>query len=106
MLDVKFSAAPLQQTNGKEDEDTRLRELQISDKALGTLANALGLVDERIKDKGNKATDLAKIARDMSIIHKNMAPPQQLQGVNLGMQIIIQAPQQKQINDYEIMVSE
>ena len=47
MLDVKFSAAPLQQTNGKEDEDTRLRELQISDKALeASLANCLINLDQ------------------------------------------------------------
>ncbi len=47
MLEVKFQATQLQGTNGKEDEDTRLRELQNSDKALeASLVNCLINLDQ------------------------------------------------------------
>lgn len=74
----------------------------ISDKALTTLTKALGLVDDKLPNVG-KATDLAKIAKDMSTIHSNMTAKNTPSGLNVGLQVVIHAPVQKRVRDFEIV---
>lgn len=79
----------------------------ISDRALNTLTSALGLVDDRLSDpkrnEGIKTVDIAKIAKDMSTIHSNMRGKDSSSGLNFGMQIILHAPVQKTVRDFEVV---
>ena len=81
---------------------------KVSERATNTLTAALGLVDDRLSKKDQaaqiKTVDIARIAKDMSTIHNNMTPKNQLSGPSFGMQIVIHAPVQKTVRDFDAIV--
>lgn len=77
---------------------------KISDKTLDILTNALGLVDERITNKQvGKTTDISAIAKDMATIHEKMNPKDISAALGIGIQVVINAPAQRKVNEYEIV---
>lgn len=80
---------------------------KVSERATNTLMTALGLVDDRLSKKDQaaqiKTVDIARIAKDMSTIHNNMTPKNQLSGPSFGMQIVIHAPVQKTVRDFDVV---
>lgn len=75
---------------------------QVSDKAVDILMSSLGVITPD-KLQSAKITDAARIAKDMSSIAANMRPKEAPGGLNFGLQVVINAPVQKQVRDYDII---
>jgi hypothetical protein len=88
----------------KVEEAVKTTKEKISDKALDVLTNALGLVGERLENKQvGKTTDISTIAKDMATIYDKINPKDISAGLGIGIQVVINAPAQKGIKEYEMV---
>ena len=79
------------------------RKSRLAKKALHKLSLSLNAIDEdKLKDV--KARDLAGIAKDMSVIAKNMEPPNTENGGSNAPQFIVYAPQIRDERSYEQII--
>lgn len=72
---------------------------EISDNARNRLMMALNeITPDKIKD--SKLKDVASIARDMSVVAKNMEP---LQGININNQVVVYRPKLRDEDDFDVI---
>lgn len=72
---------------------------EISDTARNRLMMALNEITvDKVKD--TKLKDIASIARDMSVVAKNMEPPA---GINISNQVVVYRPKLHDEDDYDVI---
>lgn len=72
---------------------------EISDNARNRLMMALNeITPDKVRD--SKLKDIASIARDMSVVAKNMEPPA---GINVNNQVVVYRPKLRDEDDYDVI---
>ena len=100
VIDAKFTN---EQARYAAKQNNKITEKEVEEIALTRLMDALGLltIDSMI---GEKPKDLSIIASNLSRVHKNLRPPDATaSGTAAQVQVTIYAPQQRSIQDYEVL---
>ena len=101
VIDAKFTN---EQARYAAKQNNKITEKEVEEIALTRLMDALGLltIDSMI---GEKPKDLSIIASNLSRVHKNLKPDSVSGATAPGaqVQVTIYAPQQRSIQDYEVL---
>lgn len=99
VIDAKFTN---EQARYAAKQNNKITEKEVEEIALTRLMDALGLltIDSMI---GEKPKDLSIIASNLSRVHKNLKPDAAASGAAAQVQVTIYAPQQRSIQDYEVL---